>query len=214
MNKTLSTIYSEHHRNNRGEDFGLFLEERGKLFSSLIGKNKSVLDIGCRDGALSKFYKEDNTLLGLDIDEYAMSRANEKSVATLLTDLNVDWQIGKENNFDIVVASEIIEHLYNPKKIFYRLNTVLKTGGILVGSVPNAFRISCRVRYFLGIKKGTPLEDLTHINQFSLNEIKKLLTEEDFKEITFYTLPSFRGKLLAKFFPSLFSYMIIFSAKK
>lgn len=214
MNKTLSTIYSEHHHNNRGNDFALFLEERGKLFRDLIGKKKSVLDIGCRDGALSKFYKDDNTLLGLDIDKDAMIRANEKGVTTLLTDLNDDWQIDKENSFDAIVASEIIEHLYNPKKIFYRLYTVLKNNGILIGSVPNAFRISCRIRLFLGIKKGTPLEDPTHINQFSLNEIKHLLQEAGFKEIIFYTLPSFNGKKLAKYFPSLFSFMIIFSAKK
>lgn len=214
MNDTLSTIYLEHHQNNRGNDFGLFLEERGKLFSKLIGINKNIIDIGCRDGALSKYYKENNNLLGLDIDEDAMHRANEKGINTLLTDLNADWQIDKENSFDIVIASEIIEHLYNPNKIFYRLNTVLKTDGILIGSVPNAFRVSARIRLFFGRKKGTPLEDPTHINHFSLNEIKNLLIEAGFKKIEFYTLPSFRGKLLAKYFPGLFSYMIIFSAKK
>lgn len=214
MNTTLSRIYTEHHKNKRGNDFGLYLQERGELFSKIIGTDKTILDIGCRDGALSKFYKEKNTIVGFDIDEVAIKRANLKGIDARLTDLNSEWQIDYENKFDVVVASEIIEHLYNPDKIFNRLYATLKNNGVFIGSVPNAFRISSRIRLASGIKKGTSLEDPTHINHFSLEEIKKLLNNSGFIDIQFYTFPSFRGGLLAKFFPSLFSFMIIFSAKK
>lgn len=214
MSNILEKIYRQHHVENRGEDFGIFVDDRGELFSSLIGEDKSILDIGCRDGLLSRSYLKNNHILGIDIDAHALRKAAERGVETLQIELNGEWNELREMSFDSVVASEIIEHLYFPKKVFDKIYGVLADGGLFLGSVPNAFRLTSRLRLLCGIKHGTPLSDPTHINHFSMLEIRTLLSGAGFCDIKFHILPSFRGAGLANYWPSLFAFMIVWSARK
>ncbi len=50
---TIEEIYSHHHTKNRGNNCILLGDERGAFLRQRIGKGKRVLDIGCRDGALT-----------------------------------------------------------------------------------------------------------------------------------------------------------------
>jgi 2-polyprenyl-3-methyl-5-hydroxy-6-metoxy-1,4-benzoquinol methylase len=187
------------------------LEKRGILLKNFIGTGKKILDLSCRDGMLTKYYVDGNQVLGVDIDAEALEIARKNlGIETLEMDLNGDWKKLKDKTFDVIVAGEILEHLYYPEIVIKKVKERLDRGGIFIGSVPNAFSLKNRFRYFLGKKQNTPLEDPTHINHFSYKELRDLLLR-NFKEITIIGLG--RYKFLSKIFPNLFAFDLFFICK-
>src|SRR3989338_7280023 len=77
-----SDIYKYHHTFEREGGFSVLKDERGKLLKNLIKTGKSVLDIGCRDGALTKYFTEGNKVLGVDIDDQALKEAERLNIET------------------------------------------------------------------------------------------------------------------------------------
>lgn len=211
MTQSTEDAYRFHHANRNRIGFSLLEEERGALFSRIIGSGKRVLDLGCRDGTLTLHFTKGNDVVGADVDPEALAIAKQTlGISTTTFDFNADaWPLEK-HSFDVVVAAEVIEHLYFPEKVLERIARLLKPGGMLVGSVPNAFSLKCRLRYALASKRGTPLADPMHINQFGWYEFESLLAAH-FIKVKLYPL----GKTwwgLRDMLPSLFSYGIAFSA--
>ena len=137
---------------------------------------------------------------------------NNLNIKTVHFDLNqAEWPL-EPSSFDIVVAAEVVEHLYLPDAVLDRINKLLKPGGMLVGSVPNAFSLKCRVRYALANKRGTPLQDPMHINHFSWKEMRWILSKH-FKNVELIPLGNSHYGL-KKIAPSLFSYGIAFKCMK
>lgn len=211
----LDEIYRYHHREERRRDFALFPEERAAFFRKHLGKGKKILDIGCRDCALTKLFAEGNEVIGIDIDRGALESCAVAGIPARAVDLNAgDWGFG-ERTFDAAVAGEIIEHVYYPAAFLARVNALLKHGGVLVGSIPNAFSFKNRIRLLLGQKRGTPLEDPTHINHFSYREIRSLLAAAGFADILIDPLVvKRRYRLLARLAPGLVGFSLLFSCRK
>lgn len=211
MTESQSNIYKEHHQTNRQIGFSIMKEERGALLEKLVGKGKKVLDIGCRDGALTKFFTPGNQVLGVDIDDTALSRARELGIETMKMDLHGDWVELGGRKFDVVVAGEVLEHLYHPGKIAQKAREVLTESGVFVGSVPNAFSLKNRLRYLKGSKRYTPLSDPTHINQFSASDLEIIL-KKVFPEVEILGLG--RYQKLADLSPNLFAFDLFFVCRK
>lgn len=211
MEKPLETIYRSHHKSERGESFVLLGDQRGEFLKRHVGSSKKVLDIGCRDGALTSYYYEGNTVTGFDIDSDALERAKSSlGISTIHGDLNGEWSVEKKS-FDVVVAAEVIEHLYYPEEVVKKIASVLTKEGMLLGTVPNAFSLKHRIRYFFLRKKGTPLEDPTHINHFTLRELEALL-QRHFREVRVWGIG--KHTWLSKTFPQLFAFSLCFEAKQ
>jgi 2-polyprenyl-3-methyl-5-hydroxy-6-metoxy-1,4-benzoquinol methylase len=211
--ESLEHVYQEHHTTRRGEFFLVNGEVRGGYLKKNVGTGKRVIDIGCRDGALTKFYAEGNDVLGVDIDSAALARAHGLlGIETLHADLNGPWPFA--HDADCVVACEVIEHLYYPKEVLKKIYSALKPGGWLLGSVPHAYSLQCRIRYFLTIKNGTPLQDPTHINHFRARELRKLMSDAGFINIEIEDILSPKFKFLGSLFPHTFAHSFVFKAQR
>jgi 2-polyprenyl-3-methyl-5-hydroxy-6-metoxy-1,4-benzoquinol methylase len=210
MNENLGNIYTHHHKTARQAGFSILKDERGALLAGLVGRGKKVLDIGCRDGALTKYFATGNDVVGIDIDDAALSRAKELGIEVMNVDLNGDWTELEARKFDVVVAGEVLEHLYYPEKVAGKAVRHLNPGGKFIGSVPNAFSLKNRVRYLAGRKAYTPLSDPTHITQFHINELDSLLRRH-FREVEIRGLG--RYKRLARLSPGLFGFDLFFIAR-
>ncbi len=209
---SLQKIYSEHNVNRRGKYFITMEQERGPFLRDVIGKEKKVLDIGCRDGALTKYFFEGNTVTGLDIDQEALKRAQDLiPIEVKQVDLNGDWGI-LEKSFDVVVAAEVLEHLYYPEKITQKAAYVLKDDGFFVGSIPFAYSVQSKIRFVLNIKRHTPLQDPTHINHFTYKEFKSIL-EKHFSDVEIIPIVSKKFRLLSWLFKYSFAHMFLFVAR-
>ena len=213
MISTLEGAYREHHHDKRRGGFAILEKERGALFKKLVGVGKKVLDLGCRDGVITKYFIEGNDVTGVDIDSVALETAREGlGIKILSFDIQAhSWPIQSES-FDVVVAGELLEHIYFPGEIMQKINKVLRPGGSFIGSVPNAFALKNRIKYLFAVKRGTPLEDPMHINQFSWPDLAGLF-QSCFGSAVLYPLGKKFGGVV-NISPSLLAYSIAFSAKK
>jgi SAM-dependent methyltransferase len=82
----LSEQYGDHHR-SRGPNFVWGGSERvGPICSAVGGPGRRVLDLGCRYGALTRFYAAENDVVGLDVDRVALAEASKLGIGTVWAD--------------------------------------------------------------------------------------------------------------------------------
>jgi SAM-dependent methyltransferase len=174
---SLQERYEEHHRERRDEGDFVFVPERIPLFVEAIGHGKRVLDLGCRSGALTRHFLEGNSVVGLDVDAAALEKARALGIEPVQANVEEPLPF-EEGSFDAVVAGELLEHLQFPDALVAEAKRVLRPGGVLVGSVPNAFRVQSRLRFLRG---RAPEDDPTHLRMFSADAMRELL--RDFEDV-------------------------------
>lgn len=167
----LGERYEEHHRERRAEGEFVFVPERIPLFQAAIGTGKRVLDLGCRSGALTRHFLEGNAVVGLDVDRSALAKAEALGIEPVQANVE-DPLPFEDGSFDAVVAGELLEHLQFPDALVAEIRRVLRPGGVIVGSVPNAYRLQGRLRFLFG---RSPEDDPTHLHMYSPNAVRALL---------------------------------------
>ncbi len=165
-------MYEAHHRLSRdGGDF-VFVPERIPLLVAAVGgPGRRVLDLGCRSGAVTRHFVEGNEVVGLDVDRAALQKAAAYGIEPVVGDVEEPLPFA-DGSFDVVVAGELLEHLRDPAALVAEAARVLRPGGTLVGSVPNAFRLKSRLLFLVG---RAPEDDPTHLQLFSPASIGRLL---------------------------------------
>jgi len=193
---SLGERYEEHHRERRDEGDFVFVPERIPLLVAAVGRGVRVLDLGCRSGALTRHFLEGNSVVGLDVDRAALAKAEALGIEPVEANVGDPLPFADES-FDAVVAGELLEHLQLPDALVGEARRVLRPGGVLVGSVPNAFRLQSRIRFLRG---RPPEDDPTHLHLFSPTEVLVLLRE--FRDVRLsYVGGRYRGlhpRLLAR----------------
>lgn len=185
----LESLYRNHHEKRARYGYLYCHGKRGAYLQNWIGKDKKVLDLGCRDGMLTSFFSPGNDVVGVDIDRNALALAEKNlGIRTLWLDLNAEWPF-KAETFDVIVACEIVEHLFFLDPFLEKVQAGLKAGGIFIGSVPNAFRMRNRFRFLWGNEYEN---DPTHVRQFSYASLKRTL-QSRFQEIEIVPI---QGKIL------------------
>jgi methionine biosynthesis protein MetW len=168
----LNERYAEHNRMERGRGFVFAGPEREALFRRYVdGPGRRVLDLGCRDGALTQAYAAGNEVVGVDADREALAEAERRGIETHWADLDQSLEF-EDGSFDVVVAGELLEHLRDPKGLVAEIQRVLRPGGTFVASVPNAYRLKGRLRFLFG---RAPESDPTHLQMFSPADVRALL---------------------------------------
>jgi SAM-dependent methyltransferase len=201
----LSERYAEHNRVERGAGFVFAGPERIELFRRYVGgPGRSVLDLGCRDGSLTRAYAGGNEIVGVDADREALAAAAQLGIETRWADLDEPLAFD-EATFDVVVAGELLEHLRDPARLVADIRRVLRPGGTFVASVPNAFRLKNRLRFLLG---RDPEDDPTHLQMFSPSDVRRLIGLFDEPRLHFIA-----GRLVP-LQPRLFANDIVFSGRK
>jgi len=156
--------------------FNAYVSARYQQVVNLIPKHKkpSILDIGCGDGVLLWLISQRSfaQLFGIDTDQTSIKAARRK-----LTDRGVKVTLKQANayqlpfsprSFDVVVATEIIEHLANPDKMLTQIKSVLKPNGkVIITTV---------------VKLQTSPEDKMHVQEYSQEELQYLL-EKHFNSV-------------------------------
>ena len=201
----VQSFYESHHKEGQRLNQSFLESIRGQLFSDWIGINKKVLDLGGRDGTLTKHFIEKNNVTLADIDENALEYAKRNyKVETMRVDLNLSLPF-KDNSFDVVVMAEVLEHLPYPNITLSEIKRVLKTNGRFIGNLPLAYHLKDRWQIIRG-RKLLISGDPTHLQFLSYGDVKKLMSNFfNIEEITIL-----KGGKLSKKFPEMFARNIAF----
>jgi len=147
---------------------------------NMLPKNKNlrILDAGSGKAILAKLMKEKKYKKIDCLDIYKHFKDNDFNF--ILADLNKVLPI-KDNTYDVITCSEVIEHIENPRHLFREFNRILKKGGILIISTPNILHITSRIRFLLtGKFWGFSEKDYKksgHITPVSLIDLKRIINE-------------------------------------
>jgi 2-polyprenyl-3-methyl-5-hydroxy-6-metoxy-1,4-benzoquinol methylase len=174
-----------------------------------------VFDIGCGSGVLGrkiKAWKSEVVLHGCDISETALKRARACFEKAWKTDLDCEDIPAESGRYDVVVCSEVFEHIYDVNHLLREVNRLLKPVGVGLLTVPNV----CYWRYRLDILVGKlpiPMNDDRHIHQFTREHFGKKLHNAS---LTTQTVRGGRIRLpwLATWKPTVFSDTLVFEVKK
>lgn len=155
--------------------FNAYLSARYKLVLGFLGdvKNKAVLDIGAGDCALTSLIAKkganviaiDNSSEGLEFGKEHFKKLRLKAEFLLADAYEIPL---KDRIADVVVSSDLIEHLDRPEQHIKEAARLLKSGGCFIVSTP--YRLSEKPR------------DSYHILEFYPGELKDLL-KDDFRDI-------------------------------
>lgn len=108
----------------------------GRLAAKYFVERGTVFDMAAGSGALSLRLQD----LGFRVSAADFVAENFKlhdTVPFVRVDLNADVSSAVSDRFDGIVASEIIEHLENPRHFARQCHRLLKSGGRLILSTPN-----------------------------------------------------------------------------
>ena len=115
-------------------------KEVSKFIEPTGGK---ILDIGSADGVFTKVILDKSKakeIIGIDVLEDSVSWAN----LHWKKNKEVKFQVGdahkldfKSNTFDAVFALEVMEHVFEPDKVFKEIKRVLKKNGYIIILVPS-----------------------------------------------------------------------------
>ncbi|HST52666.1 MAG TPA: methyltransferase domain-containing protein [Pyrinomonadaceae bacterium] len=142
-----------------------------------------VLDVGCGTGALGRAIKGEFNceLVGVTYSEAEAESAAAHLDRVLVCDLN-DFEPEGLGEFDCVVCSHVLEHLYKPERLLKLLRRSLSSGGILVVALPNVLHWRQRLEFLRGKFRYEDggLMDRTHYRFYDWTTARALLTESGY----------------------------------
>ena len=175
-----------------------------------VHAGERVLDVATGSGnAALAAARRGCSVVGLDYVPDLLERARIRAAAEGVTADFIEGDAEalpfEDGSFDAVVAGELFEHLQFPDALVAEIVRVLRPGGVLAGSVPNAFRVQSRLRFLRG---EPPEDDPTHLRMFSPAALRQLLSRFGRVELRYV------GGRYARLNARLFARDLVFTAVK
>ena len=219
----MQNIEDKIYANDGNGDVLAFLTEPGQ-----------VLDIGCGRGDNARRLKSlGYTIDGITISENELQEAGGFLQNGYIYNLENGLPPGAKNNsYDYIICSHVLEHICYPGKVLLDIRACLKPGGKLIVALPNLFHYASRWKLFKGEfnYQDSGVWDNTHFKWYSFKTGKELLEQKGFTVITEKVTGELPGNslfskilpkrlagalfnLLTKISPGLFGYQLLYVAK-
>ena len=107
-----------------------------KVIADLIEKDTRVLDVGCADGTLMKFLKDNKNIniRGLEISKDKVQKCIAKGLTVIEGNAEKDLMQFPDKSFDYVVLSQTLQAFLNPELV---INELLRVGKKAIVTIPN-----------------------------------------------------------------------------
>lgn len=207
--------YADHYKEDANQ-FDYFKEEHSRatkeeirrLHQAIIKRipenAELILDVGCGNGWVAKYFlSKRKKVVSMDISfknpvEVLKENPDENHAALVADAYHLPF---KKNSFDAIIASEILEHVYDPKLFMIKLLEALKPGGRLIITTP----YNEKIEYFLCVHCNKPTPKNAHLYSFNEKNIVNFIPQElvNFKTDKFSNkyLVRLRLNLLMSFLP-------------
>ncbi len=106
------------------------------VIASLIEPGSRVLDVGCGDGALLRWLRDEKQVdgRGIEIDMALVNRAIASGIPVIQGDVDSDLPHYPAQSYDYVVLSQALQAMRDPKTV---LSSLVRIGKKAIVSVPN-----------------------------------------------------------------------------
>ena len=130
------------------------MKKEFEIIADLIENNTRVLDVGCGDGTLMKYLKDEKNIdtRGLEILKNNVQNCISKGLSVIEGDAEKDLHQFPNLSFDYVVLSQTLQAFYNPEKV---IDDLLKVANKAIVTIPNFGY--WKVRLHLLIKGTMPI---------------------------------------------------------
>lgn len=98
-------------------------------------KNLKILDIGCGTGSILESLKGKGELYGIDVSDFALKMCSMRGNFKLKK-MDAEHLKFQNESFDVIILSDIIEHVDKDKKVIRQCYNIIKKNGIVIVTVP------------------------------------------------------------------------------
>jgi SAM-dependent methyltransferase len=170
------------------------IRERARLILNKLGYgNSKVLDAGCGIGLYSlEIAKRGFKVTGIDFEQEKINTAKELSQSSGIKAKFICKNLVKiklKEKFDIILCSEVLEHIKNYQKVISNLTKLLEKDGKIIITVPKISKYSKNIENYKRFGHVYP--------GFTEENLKETLIKNNLKilEIKFYSHPFTRFAL-------------------
>jgi len=156
------------------------IEEQGKA------RNLKILDVGCATGYLGAAIKRKgkHRVYGIEISEIAIKKARkvlDDVVCADIESIEIPWQ----EKFDIIILSDILEHLFDPKRVLVKIKKHLEPYGRILSTMPNVANYRIRLMLMRGkwLYQDTGSLDYGHLRFFTKESTVIMFKESGYEVI-------------------------------
>jgi 2-polyprenyl-3-methyl-5-hydroxy-6-metoxy-1,4-benzoquinol methylase len=138
-----------------------------------LRKSAVAIDLGCGTGALGRAMKDELgiTVFGLDLSLNELKHARRRNSLSVVC-ATVERMHLARNSFDIVIMADVIEHLDNDLLALQKAFAILKSGGIILITVP-AYEW---LRH--------PVSDISHKRRYTRATLTRVVEQAGFVTLT------------------------------
>jgi ubiquinone/menaquinone biosynthesis C-methylase UbiE len=139
------------------------------------------LDVGCAQGHLVIAAKSRKKwdCMGVDIQTHKLRHARVLDPDATICSAAVDELGFKDETFDVVTMTHLLEHTFDPCSVLLELSRILRTNGVLVVTVPN---VAHPVSRLMG-KRWRRVNPPVHLWYFSPQTLERLVEKAGMKTI-------------------------------
>ena len=153
-----------------------------------IPEGARVLDVGCGTGAGSMLIRDARgaEVVGLEPDPIRAIKAESRGIC-VVNALFTSEAVSGLGRFDVVVFSDVLEHLVNPGPALLTAKGLLAAKGRVVSSVPNVAHWTVRFDLLFGhfSYREYGIRDATHLRWFDKQGMLKLYEETGYNVVSY-----------------------------
>ncbi len=157
-----------------------------QVIADLIEKDKKVLDVGCADGTLMKFLKDNKNIniRGLEISKEKVQECIAKGLTVIEGNAEKDLKQFPDKSFDYVVLSQTLQAFLNPELV---INELLRVGKKAIVTIPNfgywKIRLHLLTKGTMPITKTLPDEwyNTPNLHMCTIKDFVNFINSRNFK---------------------------------
>jgi|TARA_Y100000389_G_scaffold167242_1_gene172337 methionine biosynthesis protein MetW len=162
------------------------MKQEFKIISNFIEKNTRVLDVGCGDGTLIEFLRNNKEIdiRGIEISKDNSQKCVGKGLTVIEGDAEKDLSQFPDSSFDFVILSQTLQAFLNPEIVIQEL---LRVGKKAIVTVPNfgfwKVRLHLLIKGTMPITKNLPDEwyNTPNIHMCTIKDFYKFCNQRNIK---------------------------------